>query len=593
MKRTVILISSLLLSFSYVIAQQKQQVTREDAIKVAFTKMYGTLTLNRDISKIPVVSEMKDDRGNTILYEITMDSISMLLSGSKACYPIIGKYIVTNGPLLTQYVNLPDNIRFFLDWYKSQLEYSFRNDTLNLYYQETWDSLIHGSNNAQRDGISVGPLMSTKWGQKGRNNDITRVGYEFAMPGTYECEHCLAGCVAVAMGQVLNYWKHPVDTDWNYLYDWCNMSDFLDSTYPSFVQNRAAISKLLRDCGESVSMIYGCLGSGANFNNIQSALVYGFDFNPYAQYLTRTNYSNSDWMGIIRNQINMGLPVLYNACGISCHTFVCDGYDDDGLYFNWGALGNGNGTYHIDLLNPTFIDHQYLFPTDHQILINIYPNDRIDLCHRVVDLADYYTYWQNELEGHHPWDIPPTTATELTSADNASDALWRTIPEGASTTYKAHKSITLRDGFSVERGADFTAYIDPCAFCESGRGVPQNVSAPSISSLEQGTIQNESIDDTLNKSASRASIFTPSGNVAIYPNPTQEEMTVEIPNAVKGNVHIQIMDMYGRQILSHTENVDAVSYKQQMDIQTLPSGCYYAVVTANGNRIVKCIVKQK
>ena len=70
-------------------------------------------------------------------------------------------------------------------------------------------------------------------------------------------------------------------------------------------------------------------------------------------------------------------------------------------------------------------------------------------------------------------------------------------------------------------------------------------------------------------------------------------MTVEIPNAVKGNVHIQIMDMYGQQILSHTENVDAVSYKQQMDIQTLPSGCYYAVVTANGNRIVKCIVKQK
>ncbi len=72
MKRTVILISSLLLSFSYVIAQQKQQVTREDAIKVAFTKMYGTLTLNRDISKIPVVSEMKDDRGNTILYEMWM-----------------------------------------------------------------------------------------------------------------------------------------------------------------------------------------------------------------------------------------------------------------------------------------------------------------------------------------------------------------------------------------------------------------------------------------------------------------------------------------------------------------------------------------
>lgn len=207
--------------------------------------------------------------------------------------------------------------------------------------------------------------------------------------------------------------------------------------------------------------------------------------------------------------------------------------------------------------------------------------------------SNYCTSWQNVFEVHHPWGILPTTATVLTSADNSSDALWRTIPEGASATYKAHKSITLRDGFSVVRGADFTAYIDPCVFCESGRGVPQIVNAPSISSLEQGVIQNGFIDDTQNKSAPTANRFMPSDSVIIYPNPTQGEITVEIPNAVKGNVHIQIMDMYGRQILSHTENVDAVSYKQQMDFRVLPPGCYYAVVTVNGNRTINCIVKQK
>ena len=138
------------------------------------------------------------------------------------------------------------------------------------------------------------------------------------------------------------------------------------------------------------------------------------------------------------------------------------------------------------------------------------------------------------------------------------------------------REIVFKDGFHASAGAEVTASIKEC--------VEQRGSEP---------ILNNSSNDEESKSFITSENQDNRFNVEIYPNPTQGEITVEIPNAVKGNVHIQIMDMYGRQLLSHTENADAVSYRQQMDFRVLPPGCYYAVVTVNGNRTINCIVKQK
>jgi hypothetical protein len=73
-------------------AQQNQQVTRDEAVNAALTRLTGSnVSKDRNLRGI-VLTEKNDNAGNTVLYEITTDSVSLLLSGSKACYPILAKY---------------------------------------------------------------------------------------------------------------------------------------------------------------------------------------------------------------------------------------------------------------------------------------------------------------------------------------------------------------------------------------------------------------------------------------------------------------------------------------------------------------------
>ena len=82
----------------YLHAQQNQQVTRDEAVNAALTRLTGSnVRTDRNIRGM-VLTEKNDNAGNTILYEITTDSVSLLLSGSKACYPILAKYKTCNRP---------------------------------------------------------------------------------------------------------------------------------------------------------------------------------------------------------------------------------------------------------------------------------------------------------------------------------------------------------------------------------------------------------------------------------------------------------------------------------------------------------------
>ena len=317
-------------------AQQRQQVTRDEVINVALTRLTGSNARTENRLRGLTVSAKCDSAENALLYEVATDSVSLLLSGSKACYPILGKYTTHHGPLLNRYDSLPGGLRTFLDGYVQQMAFCFERDTIGLYYQDVWDSLIGGISLVRRDRNFIGPLMSTRWDQKYCNGSIN-IGYEYDMPSGDTCEHCVAGCVAVAMGQVMNYWKHPVDMGWDMQFDWCNMSDKLDVNSPTFFQNRSAISELLHDCGVKVNMDYHCEGSGAQFDSIKPALVNNYGYSDDAEYVSKSGMSDGDWMSLLKQQIDMQRPVIYSACGGQCHSFVCDGYGDD-IYFTFALI---------------------------------------------------------------------------------------------------------------------------------------------------------------------------------------------------------------------------------------------------------------
>ena len=126
-------------------------------------------------------------------------------------------------------------------------------------------------------------MLETYWDQGNPWNDMCPEDSEG--PGG----NAWAGCVAVAMSQIMKYWEHPstgsgsysytysdyglIEADFNISYDWEGMLD----TTPT-----QASSLLLYHAGVSVGMNYGSDGSGAKV---------GID----CEYLPYDDYASCSW----------------------------------------------------------------------------------------------------------------------------------------------------------------------------------------------------------------------------------------------------------------------------------------------------------
>ncbi|RLD55679.1 MAG: hypothetical protein DRJ05_12570, partial [Bacteroidetes bacterium] len=177
-------------------------------------------------------------------------------------------------------------------------------------------------------------------------NDNQCPGYNNHMPGNEgcNCEKCSAGCVAIAMAQIMYYWKHPINVGFNTFYDWCNMNDDLKQFGNENFENEVvAVSKLVYDCAESVEMDYcssGC-GSGAKTKDAVDAFKFTFGYHQDADYKRKWYYSNSNWKNFIKNDLNNRQPVMYRGEGSGGHAFICDGYqvtEGDEFHFNWVGM---------------------------------------------------------------------------------------------------------------------------------------------------------------------------------------------------------------------------------------------------------------
>ena len=82
------------------------------------------------------------------------------------------------------------------------------------------------------------------------------------------------------------------------------------------------------------------------------------------------------WEQLIYDEVAAGRPVPYAGFnnGSSGHSFICDGYDGNGLFhFNWGWGGSGDGYFSLSVLNPSSRAVGYCLGQD--AVINIKPTD--------------------------------------------------------------------------------------------------------------------------------------------------------------------------------------------------------------------------
>lgn len=190
--------------------------------------------------------------------------------------------------------------------------------------------------------VRVGPLLSDNWDQEHdpylRFTPLDSLG-----------NHCVVGCVALAMGEVMRFWQWPKTT-----YDWKNMlDDYIEGQY-SEVQGDA-VGHLLADCGRMVDMSYGSSSSGAKSIKQPIVLVDSFGYDIGAQVYFRDFFRHSEWHNLLHAELAAGRPILLSAMSSTLsHAFVCDGYNEEGLYhINWGNPNHEeDGWYNFDILTP-------------------------------------------------------------------------------------------------------------------------------------------------------------------------------------------------------------------------------------------------
>ena len=277
--------------------------------------------------------------------------------------------------------NLPPNLKGWLDGYAEQIRAAVEmRATATEEIRNEWECLRQGKNLPIKSETAVSPLITTYWDQ----------GY----PYNYYCpynsltgETTYTGCVATAMAQIMKYWNYPTHgngshsySDWFYgnisanfgntTYLWSSMPSRL---YSSSSQSQInAIATLMYHCGVSVEMNYGIDGSSASvvYNDYdgyhtycaENALKNYFGYNSVIGRKRTGYYSDSEWINLLKWDLDDSIAILYKGQGSGGHAFVCDGYNyNNYFHFNWGWSGAADAYYYINNLNPNsnnFSDYQ-------------------------------------------------------------------------------------------------------------------------------------------------------------------------------------------------------------------------------------------
>jgi hypothetical protein len=301
-----------------------------------------------------------------------------IISGDDIAYPVIAYSetgVYTNTTLPPAFEEWMNNI--------SQQVSSSANKTLrssdNPKAKVAWDRLSVAPENfvpqKDRRESGVDPLLTTTWSQ-GQYYNTLCPSDSLGPDG-----HVVTGCVATAMAQVMKYHNYPAQGLGSHSYTHSKYgtlsANFGATTYnwagmPNEpISYNTAISTLLYHCGVSVNMNYGPTGSSANVAyNAKDALIGYFKYDSSLYYASKAKYSGTDWINLLKSELNAARPIIYVGYGSGGHAFVCDGYkDSEYFHFNWGWGGYLDGFFYLNDLTPGSSN----FTTDQGGLIGVKP----------------------------------------------------------------------------------------------------------------------------------------------------------------------------------------------------------------------------
>lgn len=193
-----------------------------------------------------------------------------------------------------------------------------------------------------------------------------------------------AGSAAVAMAQLMDYFRYPakgqgqVSYDWSvWTYDgtrttrleldlssvdldWSRMSDtYGPGTYTDGQAD--AVAALMQAAGYSVGTKYtfGALGADhVSCASVSRSLREHFGYDAGTRLDWRSYHPATEWGRMMHDNLKNVGPLLMLLEGWYPWAFVCDGYDGEGYFhFNWGCGGRYDGYYLVEALNPNSDGH--------------------------------------------------------------------------------------------------------------------------------------------------------------------------------------------------------------------------------------------
>lgn len=342
-------------------------VDRSEALRQAqqFMQQHGrTLSVARSSYRAPRRNASASTE-NAAYYVFNNDGGGfVIVSGDDRTTAILG--YSTTGQLSQD--SLPVNVSNWLRSYADEIDWMDSHPT----EAAQLSAKSAAVRKVQQARHAVEPLLSSEWNQSAPYNNRCPVFYY--NDGT--TEQSVTGCVATSMAQVMYYHKYPdatiaeipqLSNRYNTssgtqtvtlspvaagtTIDWTNMLPSYDDDATETEQN--AVANLMLLCGQSVKMNYGP-SSGAADKAIRDALTTYFGYDEDATYVSRSNYTISEWNELMYNEVANGRPVCYGGQSTGGgHAFVIDGYDGEAYYHvNWGWGGHDNGYFALSVLNP-------------------------------------------------------------------------------------------------------------------------------------------------------------------------------------------------------------------------------------------------
>jgi hypothetical protein len=336
-------------------------LAKEIASDISFKPQISSLsskTSSTGISKktIESVNEIKNNSGKIVFYVINyIEGGYVILSADNRARPIIGfsedsKFVLDKGTD-TSY---PSALKSWVEDAKKQISIIQNSTAVQTEDEKLAWRQVKNILDSNKKGVSAksapvdecyehtvteikGPYLQSTWDQLN--------GYNYSLPyitcgGSFQI---YAGCVPIAMAQVMKYYGYPTT------YNWSSMPvNYATSTTANFLLD---IHNAIRSVYPGEPQ-YSCSGTGVSSNKDMGQVLKS------KFYYTTADWGNYNYQ-VVRSNLAAGRPVILSGSGNSGgHMWVCDGYMDTDYYYadctgigtlyyhmNWGWNGSNNGYF--------------------------------------------------------------------------------------------------------------------------------------------------------------------------------------------------------------------------------------------------------